>query len=196
MLGVVDDLEVQPTTADLKQPGDVLVLLHPADWLHADSIGASEYLSFVHDRTTGDAPHLDLDEEVAVQQAAQALITDDIVQHAHDISDGGLAVSLAESAIHSDTLGLEVDLPDTDARLDAALFGEAQSRIVLSTRPDDAEDLKSAVAAHDGVAATRLGVVTDDGTVQVSVGGTTVLDTDRATLAHPYTTAIPNAVDG
>ncbi|MFO8098056.1 MAG: phosphoribosylformylglycinamidine synthase subunit PurL, partial [Salinibacter sp.] len=97
MLGVVDDLETQPTTADFKQPGDVLFLLHPSGWVHPDSIGGTEYLSFVHDRTTGDAPHLDLDEEVAVQAATRALIREGIVQHAHDISDGGLAVSLAES---------------------------------------------------------------------------------------------------
>ena len=199
MLGVVDDLEIQPTTADLKQPGDVLVLLHPTDWLHADAIDGSEYLSFVHDRTAGDAPHLDLDEEVAVQQAARTLIRDDIIQHAHDVSDGGLAVSLAESAIHSrqpSGLGLTVDLPDSDTRLDAVLFGEAQSRIVLSVPSDDAEALENTVADHDGVAAARLGTVTDDAAVQVAVGGTPVLDTDRATLAEPYTTAIPNAVEG
>jgi Phosphoribosylformylglycinamidine (FGAM) synthase, synthetase domain len=194
MLGVVDDLETQPTTTDLKQPGDVLFLLHPSDWLHADSIDASEYLAFVHDRTTGDAPHLDLDEEVAVQQAAQALIKDGVVQHAHDISDGGLAVSLAESVIHSDDLGLEVDLPDAgNARLDAVLFGESQSRIVLSVQPDDVDALKFTLTSHDGVHAHRLGTVTED-SVQLSVGGTTVLDTDRETLAEPYTTAIPDAV--
>jgi phosphoribosylformylglycinamidine synthase len=195
MLGVVDDLEVQPTTTDLKEPGDVLFLLHPSDWLHADRIDASEYLAFVHDRTTGDAPHLDLDEEVAVQQAARALITDGIVQHAHDISDGGLAVSLAESVIHSDDLGLEVDLPDAgNTRLDAVLFGEAQSRIVLSVQPDDVDALKFALTSHDGVHAHRLGTVTEDD-VRVTVGGTPVIDTDRATLAEPYTTAIPNAVE-
>jgi phosphoribosylformylglycinamidine synthase len=194
MLGVVDDLETQPTTADLKQDGDVLFLLSPADWLHSDSIGGSEYLSYVHDRTTGDAPHLDLDEEVAVQAATHALITSGIVRHAHDISDGGLAVCLAESSIHSDSLGLEVDLPDTDARLDAVLFGEAQSRVVLSVQPDDVEKLETELAEHNAVQAHRLGTVTAEDNLHLSVGGTPVLDTDCATLAAPYTTAIPNAV--
>jgi len=194
MLGVVDDLETQPTTADFKQPGDVLFLLSPAGWCHPDSIGASEYLSFCHDRTTGDAPHLDLDEEVAVQQATRALIKSGIVQHAHDISDGGLAVCLAESAIHSENLGLDVDLPEAGgARLDSVLFGEAQSRVVLSVRSDDAEALETTLAAHEAVQAHRLGTVTESG-IRVAVGGTTVVDTDRATLADPYTSAIPNAV--
>jgi phosphoribosylformylglycinamidine synthase len=195
MLGVVDDLETQPTTADLKQPGDVLVLLSPADWVHPGGIGASEYLSFVHDRTTGDAPHLDLDEEVAVQAATRALIQSGIVRHAHDISDGGLAVCLAESAIHSDGLGLDVGLPDAgDARLDAALFGEAQSRVICSVRPDDVDALEATLADHDGVQAHRLGTVTGHANVRIAVGGTPVINADRATLAGPYESAIPDAV--
>jgi phosphoribosylformylglycinamidine synthase len=193
MLGVVDDLETQPTTADLKQPGDVLFLLHPSDWVHAARIDGSEYLSFVHDRTAGDAPHLDLDEEKAVQDATRALIREGVVQHAHDVSDGGLAVCLAESAIHSEGLGVEVDLPDTNARLDAALFGEAQSRVVVSARPGDVDEVEATLAGHDGVRAHRLGTVTEDG-VRITVGGTTMIDTNRATLAEPYTTAIPDAV--
>jgi len=193
MLGVVDDLETQPTTADLKQPGDVLFLLHPSDWLHAARIDGSEYLSFVHDRTAGDAPHLDLDEEKAVQDATRALIREGVVQHAHDVSDGGLAVCLAESAIHADGLGLDVDLPDTDTRLDSVLFGEAQSRVVVSARPGDVDEVEATLAGHDGVQAHRLGTVTEDG-VRITVGGTTMIDTDRATLAEPYTTAIPEAV--
>ncbi|HKL88433.1 MAG TPA: AIR synthase-related protein, partial [Salinibacter sp.] len=194
MLGVVDDLETQPTTADLKQAGDVLFLLTPSGWCHSDSIGASEYLSFCHDRTTGDAPPLDLDEEVAVQSATRALIKTGIVQHAHDVSDGGLAVCLAESAIHSANLGLRVDLPDADTRLDSLLFGEAQSRVVLSVAADDVEALSSTLADHDAVQGHRLGTVTDDPVMHVSVGGTPVIKTDRATLAEPYTSAIPDAV--
>jgi len=73
------------------------------------------------------------------------------------------------------------------------LFGEAQSRIVLSVQPDDVDALKFALANHDGVHAHRLGTVTESG-VRVTVGDTPVIDTDRSTLAAPYTTAIPNAV--
>ena len=194
MLGVVDDIETQPTTAAFQSEGDVLFLLAPTGWTHPNGIGGTEYLSTVHDRITGDAPQLDLDEEVAVQAATQALIRDGIVQHAHDVSDGGLAVCLAESAIHSDGLGLKADLPAADgARLDAVLFGEAQSRVVLSVRPSDVASLKAALSEYDAVQAHRLGTVTDSG-VRLTVGDAPVLDTDRAALAAPYEEAIPDAV--
>ena len=101
---------------------------------------------------------------------------------------------LAESAIHSDGLGLKADLPAADgARLDAVLFGEAQSRIVLSGRPDDAATLEATLSERDGVQAHRLGTVTDSG-VRLTVGDAPVLDTDRAALAAPYEEAIPDAV--
>jgi phosphoribosylformylglycinamidine synthase len=196
MLGVVEDVETQPTTAALRTPGDVLMLLTPAGWTHPTFIDGTEYLSTVHDRITGDAPHLDLDEEEAVQTTARALIREGLVQHAHDVSDGGLAVCLAESVIHSrqpSGLGLEVELPAPNGRLDAALFGEAQSRIVLSVRPDDVAHFKATLADHETVQAHRLGTVTERG-VRLSVGGTPVLDTTRDALAAPYEEAIPATV--
>jgi phosphoribosylformylglycinamidine synthase len=104
-------------------------------------------------------------------------------------------VCLAESAIHADGLGFEVDLPDAgEARLDAVLFGEAQSRVVLSVQPEDAGALENTLADHEGVQAHRLGSVTDDASVCLAVGGTPVVETDRATLAAPYESAIPAAV--
>jgi phosphoribosylformylglycinamidine synthase len=87
-----------------------------------------------------------------------------------------------------------VALPAADgARLDAVLFGEAQSRVVLSTRPGDADALADTLADHDAVQAHRLGPVTTGG-VRLTVGGEPVLDATRDALATPYETAIPNAV--
>jgi phosphoribosylformylglycinamidine (FGAM) synthase-like enzyme len=114
------------------------------------------------------------------------------VQHAHDVSDGGLAVCLAESVIHSDGLGLEATLPAAD-RLDAALFGEAQSRVVVSVRPDDAPALHAALTDHDGVRARRLGAVTT-GPLRLTVGDEPVLDASPAALTAPYEAALPDAV--
>jgi len=192
MLGLVNDIETHPTTAALQQPGDVLFLLTPSGWTHPDGIGGTEYLSTVHDRTTGNAPHLDLDEEVAVQKATQALIREGIVQHAHDVSDGGLAVCLAESVIHSDGLALEATLPDAD-RLDAALFGEAQSRVVLSVQPDDVASFENTLSGHEAVQSHRLGTVTTE-RLRVTINSEAILDASRDALVTPYETAIPEAV--
>lgn len=194
MLGLVDDVEQHATTADFKAAGDVIFLLTPEAWQHRAGIGGTEYLAHAHGQTTGDAPHLDLAEEKAVQEAMQALIRDGIVQSAHDVSDGGLAVALAESAIFSEGLGADVDLhPDEDLRLDAVLFGEAQSRIVFSTTVDDAEMVGDLVVGR-GVRAQAIGRVTEGGRFSLAVGGASVADLPVAELAAPYERAIPEAM--
>ena len=192
MLGVVDDIKTMSTTAGLKASGDVLFLITPAAWTHRNEIGGTEYLAHVHGQTRGDAPHLDLDEEVAVQRAVQTLIRDGIVRHAHDVSDGGLAVCLAESVIHSDGLGATVTLPEAkDHRLDAVLFGEAQSRVVISVRPGDADRVEQQVG--DDVSAHRIGTVTEGG-LCVTVRKQPVIDIARETLGTPYEEALPRAM--
>jgi len=194
MLGIVDDVRASVTAA-LQNEGDVLFLITPSAWMHRSEIDGTEYLATVHDRTTGDAPHLDLDEEVAVQNAAQALIGDGLVQHAHDVSDGGLAVTLAESVIHADGLGAEVDLPGADGhRLDGVLFGEAQSRILVSVSPEHADRVDGAIEEHKATA-HRIGTVTTGG-LQVRVDGERVIDAGHDVLETPYQNAIPEAMQG
>lgn len=190
MLGLVEDLAAHHTTANLKAEGDVLFLLSPAGWQHRDDIGGSEYLAHVHGRTAGDAPYFDLEEEQAVQTAMLALIRTGWVQSAHDVSDGGLAVCLAESVLFSEALGADVDLPaGAVERLDALLFGEAQSRIVFSAPAERAGDVETEARAL-GVQAQRIGRVTGGG-LRVRVGDVVVFDETRAAMAVPYEQAIP-----
>ena len=172
MVGLVEDVAAHTTTAAWQSAGDVLVLVSPADWWHTGGIEGSEYLAWSHGTVAGGAPHLDLDEEKAVQAAVLACIRAGRVRSAHDCADGGLAVSLAESAIHSG-LGADVDLPATDARLDAVLFGEAQSRVVLSVAPGAVDAVRQS-CADAGAQATVIGTVTG-GPLAVSVGGSEVL---------------------
>jgi phosphoribosylformylglycinamidine synthase subunit PurL len=188
MLGLVEDVERDAMTSDFKRAGDVIVLLSPGGWAHRNDVGGSEYLSVIHGRTTGDAPHLDLDEEIAVQRTCLKAIRDELVQSAHDVSDGGLLVAIAESCIQSDRLGANVRL-DTFERLDAQLFGEAQSRIVLSVKPENLDALQSLAATND-VLVTQLGTV-DEETLSVSVGGQPVASQDVADLRHVFESAIP-----
>lgn len=192
MLGVVDDVERHTTTAGFKRDGSVVLLLSPAAWTHTGGIEASEFLSFVHGRTEGEAPHLDLEEEKTVQTACLALIRAGLVASAHDVSDGGLAVCLAESCVFGGT-GAEVALErDAGVRLDALLFGEAQSRIVLSVAPGDAARAE-ALAREHGAQLTRLGTVGGD-RLRIAAGGEAVVDAAVEALAEPYDTALPRAL--
>ena len=191
MVGLVEDVAAHTTTAAWQSAGDALLLVTPAGWWHTGGVEASEYLATVHGQTAGDAPHLDLDEEKAVQAAVLAAIHAGHVRSAHDCADGGLAVCLAESAVFS-SLGADVDLPATDARLDAVLFGEAQSRVALSVAPEAVGAVRQLAADH-GAQATVIGTVTD-GPLAVAVGGADVLSVPVEDLRRPYESAIPDAM--
>ena len=191
MLGLVEDVESHTTTAAFKAEGDVVLLLSPAAWVHAGGIEASEYLAHVHGVTAGEAPHLDLGEERAVQAAALAAIRAGLVRSAHDVSDGGLAVSLAESCPFGD-VGADLTLPAAAARLDARLFGEVQSRVVLSVVPDDVARVAE-IAQQRGAQVTQLGAVGGD-RLMLRTGGEVVVDTPVAELLTIYEGAIPEAL--
>ncbi len=191
MLGVVEDITKHPTTTEFQAAGDEILLLHPEGWAHRDELGASEYLATVHGQTTGDAPHLDLEEETAVQAAMLELIQSGLVRSAHDVSDGGLAVTLAESVLQSEGLGASVHIDADDLRLDALLFGESQSRIVFSIHPDDRSMVDVLLEAR-AVAVTPLGSVTEEDRFELQAGGETVIAAPNDRLADVYEDAIPS----
>ena len=166
VVGMVGLLEERaPTPSAFQAAGDVVGVLGP--WSVApDTLGGSTYLAELHATKAGRPPQLDLELERAIQQTTLAASAAGLLRSAHDCSDGGLAVALAECCIWSG-LGLrgELLLPETltgDAlAATALLFGEAPSRIVVSASPDDWEAL-SDLAAERGMLLTRLGVVTGD----------------------------------
>ena len=184
MLGLVENVDEHVTTIPFKDDGDAIFLLSPADWTHRDDLGGSEYLAFLHGITAGDAPHFDLDEEKAVQEAMLALIHRGVVKSAHDISDGGLAICFAECVMQADGLGADIELETPSLRLDATLFGEAQSRIVFTA--EEGADISA-----DGVRITRIGTVTR-GTLKLVVNGRRVVDASVESLSEPYNSTIPS----
>jgi len=190
MLGLVEDVEQHATTAAFQDAGDAIFLLTPAAWAHRNDIGGSEYVAHVHNQVTGNAPHLDLDEEVAVQRAMLQLIREGLVASAHDVSEGGLAVCLAESAIFAETLGADVNLEVGDVRLDGVLFGEAQSRIVFSVPASEANAV-SAWMDGQPVQALPIGTVTD-GPLRISVNDRPVVEAAPSEVAKRYEEAIPS----
>ncbi|HET6464673.1 MAG TPA: phosphoribosylformylglycinamidine synthase subunit PurL [Nitrospiria bacterium] len=128
MVGLIEEAErvVRPGFRD---EGDRVVLLGKTK----EDLGGTEYLSRVHSREGGFPPLLELAEEKAVQRCCLDAIEAGIIKSAHDCSEGGLAVALAEAVMMSgDSLGATVVLPDVPIRRDAHLFGETQSRIVVT----------------------------------------------------------------
>ena len=189
MLGLIDDID-QRVSAAFKQPGDLIYLLSPSTWRHRNDLGGSEYLAFIHELTAGDAPHFDLQEECAVQEALLTLIDAGIVRSAHDVSDGGLGMCIAESIIFSDTLGAQIEFDgEPNIRLDAWLFGESQSRIVFSITPENEGRLRELIASM-AVQATRVGVVTDENLV-IRYHDRTLISFEQAALKAAYENTIP-----
>jgi phosphoribosylformylglycinamidine synthase subunit PurL len=126
-------------TLYFKNSGDIIYLLGESK----DDIACSEYLYSVHGVKNSPAPAFNLDEEFSVQQSVLKLIRNGLIESAHDVSDGGLFVALAESGMHR-LLGFDVST-DESKRKDAFLFGEAQSRVVVTVSPDKEDDFLSAL---------------------------------------------------
>ena len=190
MLGLVDDIDSHVTTSGFKNEGDVIYLLSPASWVHKNDLGGSEYLAFKKGMTAGDAPHLDLEEEVAVQKAMLRMIREGFIQSAHDVADGGLAVCLAESAIFSRDLGCNINLsPVPGVRLDALFFGEAQSRIVFTISRNDKQKFQGLVGDMP-VSITELGTVVADNVI-IAYQDQSIVNIQTAQLSIPYNSTIP-----
>lgn len=132
MLGVMKDKSLQ-TTLDFKYKGDLIYLLG----VPRNDINSSEYLYSFHGVKNSPAPFFDLEEEFNLQQCLKALIRNNYISSAHDVSDGGLFVTLCEMALPN-SLGFDI-VTDSEIRRDAFLFGESQSRIAV-TVVEDYED--------------------------------------------------------
>ena len=184
-LGLTEDVS-EHATAAFKDEGDAIVLMGRAS-LEADAaeLAGSEYLEVMHGVVAG-LPRIDLDLEVSVQQVCRKLIESGTLKSAHDCSDGGLAVATAECAILG-KLGADISA-DLNGRWDSALFGEGQSRIVVTLDPSDLDDLRSACES-ESVPWVELGVV---GGADFSIGDT--LRVTVADLADAYMNGLPNAL--
>jgi phosphoribosylformylglycinamidine synthase subunit PurL len=152
MIGIVPDKE-KVMTLDFKQKGDLIFLIGD----YTEDISSSEYLATYHGVKASPAPYFDLEKEFQMQQAVKGLIAEGLVNAVHDISDGGLYVSLIEMSM-SRGLGFDI-VSDADIRLDAFLFGEGQGRVVVSVTEEQEEAFVEYMVAT-GVNMTLLGHVT------------------------------------
>jgi phosphoribosylformylglycinamidine synthase subunit PurL len=199
MVGIIDDAK-HITTQAFKSAGDVIILAGPVlDPAAGDlSLGASHYMKVVHGQKAGRTPRLSFDLEKRVQSAVLGLIRDGLVKSAHDCSEGGLAVALAESCIGG-KLGASVELPSGPA-LDkypahaaraALLFGESQSRIVLGVAPENADRVLAALAAAK-IPHSHLGTVGGD-KLSITAHGVT-LAAPLAEVIDPFEHSIERAM--
>lgn len=152
MLGVLEDKN-KMMTLDFKKKGDLIFLLGES----VNDIASSEYLYSYHGIKASPAPHFDLEKEFAVQEVVKDLIQSELINAAHDVSDGGLFITLAEMSFPRG-LGFDIEA-DGEVRLDAFLFGEAQSRVVVSVSEDKEDEFIEYLATID-VPSTLLGHVT------------------------------------
>ncbi|MGP0584331.1 phosphoribosylformylglycinamidine synthase subunit PurL [Paenibacillus timonensis] len=182
MVGLVHDTD-HITTQGFKTAGDVVFLLGETK----AELGGSELQAIVHGVVEGRPPQLDLDVEKKLLGAVLAAIQGGLVRSAHDLSEGGLAVALAESCM-SGGIGAKVDVA-SELRSDFALFSESQSRILLSASPEKAETLEK-LLAECGVPTARIGVV-EGSELSVSVNGTEVLSKPVEQLKRVWEDVIP-----
>lgn len=149
MIGLLEDKALQ-TTLDFKAEGDVIYLVGESK----NDISSSEYLYSYCKVKASPAPFFDLDTEFRVQNAISSLIKNKLVQSAHDVSDGGVFMNLLESAMTSG-FGFEI-ATDSAFRKDAFLFGEAQSRAIISTTASNGAALEAELKKQN-VVFTKLG---------------------------------------
>jgi phosphoribosylformylglycinamidine synthase len=152
MVGVLDRVQ-DKMTLDFKEEGDILFLVGKS----RDDIASSEYLHKVRGIEYSPAPYFDLEEESRLQQKIASLIKQELILSAHDISEGGLIVTLLESGFPRE-LGFDVRAAHPAIRKDAYWFGEAQSRVVVSVSPSRVREFRDAMGSHPY---EPLGQVTD-----------------------------------
>jgi phosphoribosylformylglycinamidine synthase subunit PurL len=153
IVGIVEDID-KAVRPGFRAAGDAVVLLGE----NKDELGGSEYLKVRFGLEQGTTPALDLEKERTLHELCIDAAEAGLLRSAHDVSDGGLAFCLAECAFHSaKKLGCAVDLDDR-IRTDALLFGETQTRIVVTVRPNKVKELL-ALAKKRGVKAKEIGKV-------------------------------------
>ena len=187
MVGLIDDIS-RVTRATFQKDGDSILLLGEI----GGELGGSEYLATIHGKVIGSPPRCDPDHEKRLIDVLLEAISAGVVSSAHDCSDGGLAVALAECCIANETsiTGAEIDLSAYSGIADrAVLFGETQGRIVISTSsPQRVQSL----AAAAGVACAQIGRVrrnSDSLTIALPKGA---VRSSLAALSHAYHATIPS----
>ncbi|HET6842066.1 MAG TPA: phosphoribosylformylglycinamidine synthase subunit PurL [Candidatus Angelobacter sp.] len=194
IVGILDDV-ASAMTFHFRQPGrDVLVLSGGPEQSTAEAetaFGSSEYAKEILEQVWGLPPALDLKQEVALQKCLRELIEKRSVESAHDCSDGGLAVALAESAFVNGT-GAKIELT-SNLFPEALLFGEAASRVVITCDPASTANIQKA-ALQWGVKADKIGTTIPE-KLSISINGSVAVASSVRELKAVWATSLRDALD-
>lgn len=168
MVGLIDsaDLIEHPLTPGFKAPGEKIVLIGDT----REELGGTAYLKMIHHQERGYPPNLDFEKEKALQMLVREAAHAGLLRSAQDCSEGGLAIALAECCLLSPSkTGGRVVIAMPSIRLDGFLFGESQSRVLVSVKADDLARLRTLVYGHE-LSFTLLGE-TGGNVLEISVQG-------------------------
>ena len=194
VVGILEDVQ-QAMTFHFRQPDRDVVVLRgtgTADLSRAEAeLGSSEYAKEILGEVWGLPPALDLKQEAALQKCLRELIRSRIIESAHDVSDGGLAVALAESAFPLN-VGAQVDLTSNGWFSEALLFGEDATRILITCDPKYSEDIKR-MALQWGLKAERIGRTVPE-KLEIRIDGNTAVTARVSELRQVWDTALVRAL--
>jgi len=158
MLGIIEDINLL-CTSYFKKDKDLILLLGECK----NEIGGSEFLKIIYNLKLGIPPRVNLKEEKAIQNTCLELIQNKLINSAHDLSEGGLAVALAECCIldSGNKQGAKIFIPRSNLRSDVFLFGETQSRILISSHPHNFSLIRE-IAEKNKVPLLKIGEVGGD----------------------------------
>ncbi|PLS09721.1 phosphoribosylformylglycinamidine synthase subunit PurL [Neobacillus cucumis] len=177
MVGLVTDLD-HITTQNFKENGDLIYLVGETK----DEFGGSELQKLLNGRVFGKAPELDVTVEKERQNQVLAAIRAGLVQSAHDLSEGGLGVALAESLFANEKLGAEVNIAGNPV---SALFSETQSRFLLTVKPEHKAEFERLVEA------VQIGTVTETSKLEIKNHDASVLEASVSEMKAAWKGAIP-----
>jgi len=192
VVGIVGLLKTAaPLTIDFKRPGRTVMLVGGLGECDRVRFGGTQYAKVVLGTAWGLPPALDMDYEKRVQVAMREVAAAGLAESAHDLSDGGLAVALAESSFGRSGVGAAVEL-DSAMPAEWLLFHEGPSRILVST---DAPEEVERIAARHAVAALRIGVTVEN-RLAIRAGGTLLVEAETKRLRDLWEGALEKALRG
>jgi phosphoribosylformylglycinamidine synthase len=192
VVGILEDIDKAMTFHFREAERDVLLLSGMSQSGNAESeFGSSEYAKEILGQIWGVPPALDLKQEASLQKCLRELIQAGMIESAHDCSDGGLAVALAEAGFPKN-VGAEVDLSSNGLFFEGLIFGEAASRVVISCDQKNTENIKQ-IAVRWGVRADRIGRTVPEKLV-IRVDGRQAVSANVSDLRQVWDTALPKAL--